>query len=540
MYRDTPFAPPAVSQQIVDLTRLLEWCREGRLRWPGFQRGFVWKRPDMLALFDSIARGYPIGSFIFVRWREGDRGEDRLGPLRLPQPTGEPLLILDGLQRIVTLAGVLLRGEPIWQGEDGDDRWDVCFDAEAERFVHHRLDGRRPVTVLPVHHMIDVVRFWAWADEARHVIGPERMRRLQAISRALQACQVPILIVEGDRSTAVEIFSRINTAGHALNQTELLAAQTHGPGFDLRRELESLSRFMGARGFGAIPDARVRDLALASAGFRLAGLDVREIGADAGAELTRAVDRARTGLDEAFAFLAGLGVFTGALLPHVGQLTLLALFFSRRATPTPTQRALLRRWFWVTAFTGWLAHARPHRFEHAVSEFRDSLPNASAPVALKHLDLDHQASATPARLTLRNPRVRAMLCVVLHRQPRGPDGKATDPRQLAERLSAGRSEAMAPVFDGPLSPDIFQDPANWIFRPRSTPAGAAAEWLAALAEIPLPERQRVLDSHVISAEAFTALRDGRAEDFIAIRRQDLVALERTFMVSEEVSPFDGP
>src|SRR5574344_234192 len=34
---------------------------------PGIQREFVWKEEQIVNLFDSILRGYPIGSFLF--WR---------------------------------------------------------------------------------------------------------------------------------------------------------------------------------------------------------------------------------------------------------------------------------------------------------------------------------------------------------------------------------------------------------------------------------------------------------------------------------------
>ena len=34
---------------------------------PAIQREFVWSAPQIISLFDSLMRGYPIGSFLF--WR---------------------------------------------------------------------------------------------------------------------------------------------------------------------------------------------------------------------------------------------------------------------------------------------------------------------------------------------------------------------------------------------------------------------------------------------------------------------------------------
>ena len=37
---------------------------------PDFQRKFVWKADQIIKLFDSILRGYPIGTFLF--WNLAD------------------------------------------------------------------------------------------------------------------------------------------------------------------------------------------------------------------------------------------------------------------------------------------------------------------------------------------------------------------------------------------------------------------------------------------------------------------------------------
>jgi len=49
-----------------------------RLLLPAIQREFVWGPEKVEWLFDSLVRGYPIGSFLFweVR-RDGDRGNFR-------------------------------------------------------------------------------------------------------------------------------------------------------------------------------------------------------------------------------------------------------------------------------------------------------------------------------------------------------------------------------------------------------------------------------------------------------------------------------
>lgn len=46
------------------ITDLAADVLDGTIRLPKFQRDFVWTRQQVLDLLDSIARGYPIGSFL--------------------------------------------------------------------------------------------------------------------------------------------------------------------------------------------------------------------------------------------------------------------------------------------------------------------------------------------------------------------------------------------------------------------------------------------------------------------------------------------
>ena len=41
-------------------------ARNGKLTIPEFQRNWVWKRSDVLRLFDSIRKNYPIGGFLVL------------------------------------------------------------------------------------------------------------------------------------------------------------------------------------------------------------------------------------------------------------------------------------------------------------------------------------------------------------------------------------------------------------------------------------------------------------------------------------------
>lgn len=89
---------------------------------PAIQREFVWTADKTVTLFDSLMRGYPVGSFLFWRVDE-DHSQDykffefmqsfdaqdnkRLKPYDIPTPR-EQTVVLDGQQRLTSLAiGIL-------------------------------------------------------------------------------------------------------------------------------------------------------------------------------------------------------------------------------------------------------------------------------------------------------------------------------------------------------------------------------------------------------------------------------------------------
>ena len=77
-----------VATEVIFLGRLVERIVGGRIRVPRFQRTFVWKQADLLALLDSILRGFPIGSILVWDTEEDIESTERIGPVRIGPPPG--------------------------------------------------------------------------------------------------------------------------------------------------------------------------------------------------------------------------------------------------------------------------------------------------------------------------------------------------------------------------------------------------------------------------------------------------------------------
>ena len=54
-----------VKPQVNILIKFITDIEEGKFKIPTFQRDFVWGSKEKIDLFDSISKGYPIGSILF-------------------------------------------------------------------------------------------------------------------------------------------------------------------------------------------------------------------------------------------------------------------------------------------------------------------------------------------------------------------------------------------------------------------------------------------------------------------------------------------
>ena len=156
----TLIVSPSVKPEIEFIEILLQSISSGVLRVPKFQRPYYWNPSDMLSLFDSIYKGYPIGSLLL--WESADRVEslDEVGPMKIPSPETTPLTyILDGHQRLATFFGALMLPADADLGLNQKDwRWWIWFDLIENKFVH--VTNNRPEPCLfPLRCILKTVDF---------------------------------------------------------------------------------------------------------------------------------------------------------------------------------------------------------------------------------------------------------------------------------------------------------------------------------------------------------------------------------------------
>lgn len=100
-----------IRQNSVFLSQLAKDVARGVLVPAAFQRPYVWTSSDVLAMCDSILEGFPLGGFLTwiparsVNLENVARG--RLGPIIAQEGPGVERLLLDGQNRLATIAWML-------------------------------------------------------------------------------------------------------------------------------------------------------------------------------------------------------------------------------------------------------------------------------------------------------------------------------------------------------------------------------------------------------------------------------------------------
>lgn len=101
-----------MSKTDISIEELVNKVNRNELKLPEMQRRYVWKATRVRDLLDSLYRGYPSGTILVWQTEEGIETRDlSFAPNQTPT-VSEKLLLLDGQQRITSLAAVIT-GNPI-------------------------------------------------------------------------------------------------------------------------------------------------------------------------------------------------------------------------------------------------------------------------------------------------------------------------------------------------------------------------------------------------------------------------------------------
>jgi hypothetical protein len=209
--------PGAITLGLDDLVDLA-W--KGRIRVPHFQRDFRWNRQDVIRLFDSILKRYPIGSLLLWR-RPAPRQRVALGAIEVDAPAvDDATWVVDGQQRITSLANVL---HPDGQR---DPRFALGYDLRHGEIVE--LAPAEDPQVIPLSVVFDLAKVLTWFAERPE--AAEHRSKAFELAKYLREVKIPAYqVVQDDIEVLQDIFDRMNNYGKRLSRAEVFSALNAGP-----------------------------------------------------------------------------------------------------------------------------------------------------------------------------------------------------------------------------------------------------------------------------------------------------------------------
>lgn len=531
-----------VASEVVFLGKLVEQIVSGRIRVPRFQRAFVWGQRDLLDLLDSVFRGFPIGAILVWDTDQEITSTERIGPVQVdPPPQGTVGYLLDGQQRVSALVGTLrlvvdppdAPGPSIAENLD----WRVYCDLESGEFLRTPRQGVEP-RHFPVRSLLNTQDFFASCRRIEQQAGdPTRKRKwlgeADRLASAFRDYQLPLIrIRDADLDSAVAVFARLNRTGRKMAADEMVSALTYEEGgFHLASAFSEFKRELGSLGFGNLDRVLLLRSVLAALDLDVYATDWANlvVKQDVRARLPKAFTSATDGLRRALRFLRRRGVTSDRLLPYGLQLVLLGEFFRSCDEPAAETERLLRRWFWVTSFTGWFGARGGAQVRSALREMREL--GEGARDSIQVVDFNAPAEPFPERFDGRSARVRAFLLYLCSLDPVSlGDGSRLDTGKL---LASRGSDAVGYVVaNRGRGHDLFSSPANRMF----VDADHTGQALGALRELAMGGHQDSLGSHGFADRAVSLLAGDEREPLIEARLDTLVEGERAFIESKEVAP----
>lgn len=407
------------------LIRYLEDIGKGEIQIPEFQRDFVWTQKDKLELFDSLKRGYPIGSILL--WKPEDKYGHikKFGPFNIPDPTENRTYILDGFQRLSTLFGCLVnphKAKLAYDEEEWHKEYALCYDLKSEEFFFPRSQQLEHSQVY-LYQLVDTFEFLSFSRNLSqkvldHKSVDQYIQRAQQLSTTLLDFRIAYIEISGGSiEDAVDIFARINSRGTPISPDWMVSALSWNQkeNFRLGSEIDQLVADLNFYNFGKIK----RDLILQciTQSFGKPYFDqASEIEMLAKRkDFVKVTRQAITNIKKGVKFLfEELGVVDVKLLPYGSQLTFITDFFHILPNPTPDQLESLISWFWITSYTSYFTIYPLSRQRAAYERFHEFLRGENNdPVYNDQANAPLEVGEFPTKIYFGSVRAKAMVLLLL-------------------------------------------------------------------------------------------------------------------------------
>lgn len=509
----------------IKIDRIVDRIRDGDIKIPAFQRGFVWDQEQITELLDSIYHNFPIGSILFWSSHERLKASRNIGGLKLPdrEPDYPVNYVLDGQQRLSSIYAVFCTYREFEPGESGysaDPKvFEIAFRFDDESFIPlAAAEPERPA--LDLSCLLETEPFFSALEK----LSPENQKAARSLHSRVNNYEIPVVTISKRSKDEVGvIFERINNTATRLTTLDLLVAWTWSEDFHLQEALGELCDILDTKGFGDLPDKVI---------LQCLGAILAE---DARTKTILALDPIRvraqfttvgTAISAAIDFLSTeFKMQSLELLPHLQQIVALAFFFNITTTPSGDQIKALKKWFWKTSFSRRYAAQTDDKINADIL-FMKRLANGDGSGLSAYSSELTQDILTKLKFTKSHSYTRALLLLLAQKSPLNmTNGAAVD---LGESLSGFNRKEYHHIFPKAflkkrgVSTDKINTLCNFCFLPAGSNKKISqkqpSDYIFNL--VPENNRKQILESNImpLRMEVYT---EDNYDEFISMRA-DLV------------------
>jgi hypothetical protein len=378
------------------LFQIVEQIGQHRLLLPHIQRPFVWDDEQMVRLFDSLMRNYPIQTLLFWRTTEEIKARqfmeiiDRDADLssRYDQAKSaagvEKTFVLDGQQRLQTLYALFCGGVTAPDGQvreayfdatagaqeinDGDLKYQLVFSPSLE-IPHYRIRNLMERDAIKDAAMIGDDLNDALAAALPMALDDQRARerrvrsniaRLRSLLKEEQDFWVEELDGVANQyayRTVLDIFVRVNSGGTKLTASDLMFAALKEGWGDIEENTEQTVDLLNSRRLGFETSFPLKCLLVAHGD----GAEVNEVAKFTGARGEALLRRLRADWDraaEAFQQLRDfieqdLRLFADKLVRSYNAFVPLFDYLFHNPRPDPVSRTRMRAYYSKAQIFNW-------------------------------------------------------------------------------------------------------------------------------------------------------------------------------------------
>ena len=392
-----------INTRVRRLFYYLEDFEKGLIRIPLFQRDSVWNDKKKLELFDSIKKGYPIGSILF--WRpaiveeilSSDYEIKSIGTYIMNERANDFFYILDGYQRLSTLFGCLINPEKTNLERD-DEEWfnnyNIIYNLETEKFeVNKKKDfNRLEIYKVPLYKLVDTKEFYNFQSKLFSLQLDEEktfkyLKNYEEVGFKFVDYNIPSIdLIGGKIKEAIDIFSRVNSAGSKISDEWKLSALKSSNNFRLGSLINESLLKINKLNFYDNKNKRKQE-SLRELLFRCVQSSFGNLYLDNGKtnifSLEKEIDfevvvhrTLNVGVIKTVEFLIKeLGVFNYDLLPANMQFIFLVEYFNKNEKLDLDKKIKLKKWFWQTTYSNYFTIYNPSKRKQAFEIFKKFVKN---------------------------------------------------------------------------------------------------------------------------------------------------------------------